>query len=210
MACTAPTRGHYKLSAMMRCPEHRFGAGSPGSSGASRARRGQRTMPGTGPHTSSPSSRPGNDQSNDVERMLIRAGLDATAAGDFTGALIGLASALEDAATKRSKAGHWLCELLADAADALDSGVLAEATGEAFERALIEAGVPRWTATLAGWGIAKAAEASLDAFLPTAQLCLGLRVLGLLVCPEPESCPVEPRLSSALLKTALKPSTAEA
>lgn len=145
-----------------------------------------------------------DDRAADVERALILAGLDAVASRDFAGALIDVSVSLQAEASKRSKPSHWLCELLADAADAVDPATIARAFGDVFADALVAQGVPDWAAAIAGWGIAKAAEGAISSVAPGSQLCLGLRVLGVLVCPSLASCPVGPRLSVPLFKAALE------
>lgn len=153
-------------------------------------------------------SAPGHQRSSnrrveETERALISAGLDAATSHDFTTALMDVAAALEVETTRRSKGPHFLCTFLADAADAVDPETIAAATGDAFADAMIDAGVPKWASSVIGWGVAKAAENALSSLLPGPQLCLGLRVLGLLVCPKPSGCPAQSRLSVPLLKSAL-------
>lgn len=142
---------------------------------------------GTDQRTKRPSrlgKMPGPGRAAKIERALISAGIDAAASHDFTAALIDVATDLDDEASKRSKGSHWLCALLADAADAVDPAAIAAATGDVFADALIEIGVPNWAASVIGWGVAKAVESTLSSLLPGTQLRLGLRALGLLVCPS--------------------------
>lgn len=121
----------------------------------------------------------------------------------FTVALIDVSATLSTEASRRSKPAHWLCELLADAADSVDPAVVAGVAGDVFADALVENGVPEWAASVAGWGVANAAQTVFTSTMPGAQLCLGLRVLGMFVCPAPEECPAEERLSVPLLKATL-------
>jgi len=139
-------------------------------------------------------------RAGETERALISAGLDGAISHEFTTALVDVAVALEDKASKRSARSHDLCTLLADAADAIDVGGIASATGDAFARALVDAGVPTSLSSVIGWGVAKAAEHVLSSMMPGTQLCLGLRVLGLLVCPSPSGCPAQSRLSVPVFK----------
>lgn len=167
------------------------------------------TPTGGGPITPapvpSPTRRPRADyRAQEVERALIDAGLDAVTSKDFTAALIDVADALQPEAMKRSKPLHWLCELLADAADAVDPAVITRVAGDEFADALAADGMPQWAASMVGRGVANAAEGVLSSIMPGAQLCLGLRVLGMLVCPAPSACPVQTRLSVPLLKAALE------
>ena len=118
--------------------------------------------------------------------------------------LLDVALELETKAARRSKPSHWLCELLADAADAVDPTAVAAAAADAFSEALVRIGVPGWIAAVAGRGVAKAAENALASALPGAQLCLGLRVLGIMACPAPEACPAGTRLSGPLLRAAVE------
>lgn len=134
---------------------------------------------------------------------LLAAGLDVTRADALVAELIGAATQLEDARAKRGWGDHRLCQLLADTADALDPQVLAAATASAFEGALVAEGVPLWVASLAGAGIAQAAATTLTSAMPTAQLCVGLRVLGVLVCPNPNTCQVQSGLLLSITRTAL-------
>lgn len=210
MDCTAPTRGHRSPRAWARCPACRGGggwaeptanAGSATTAGATRF--ADVSTAGGLPSSSSGRRGPRPSRAAEIERALISAGLDAAASHDFTAALIDVATALDDEASKRSNGSHWLCALLADAADAVDPAAIAAATGDVFADALIEIGVPNWAASVIGWGVAKAVESTLSSLLPGIQLCLGLRALGLLVCPSPSGCPVQSRLSVPLLKAAL-------
>lgn len=212
MSCTAPVRGHRSPRAWSRCPVCRGGGGwsSPSSSYARPVSQGGLPTP-TGssgrpaaPPTSS-GSHPGG-RSEAVERALISAGLDAVASRNFTAALVDVAVALQSEASRRGKTSHWLCELLADAADAIDPGSVASAVGDVFADALVAYGVPNWAASIAGWGVAKASEAAIGSLMPSTQLCLGLRVLALLVCPSPETCPAGSRLSVPILKASLSAS----
>jgi len=147
------------------------------------------------------------ERAAEVERALIQAGLDVATSGNFVVALIDVAASLDEGATKRGKPDHWLCTLLADVADALDPSAIAAATGDVFSDALVRAGAPQWVASIAGWGVAKASEEALSSMLPGGQLVLGLRVLGMAVCPQPSSCPAQSRLSVPLLKVVIADST---
>ncbi|HJX77895.1 hypothetical protein [Glutamicibacter sp.] len=122
---------------------------------------------------------------------------------DFAVALLDLSVELAGEAAKRGKSKHWLCEMLADLADVIDPAVIADAVGSVFETAVVDAGAPSWIAQVAGWGISKAAETALLPLLPGSQLCLGLRALSLLVCPNPEACPTQPELAAAILKAGI-------
>lgn len=137
---------------------------------------------------------------------MIGAGLTAIESRDFTGALLDLAVELQKESAKhssRSKRKHWLCELLAELANVIDPGVIASAVGGAFEVALGDAGAPLWVAQIAGRGISKAAETALLHIVPGSQLCLGLRALSLMVCPNPEVCPTQPELAATLVKSVI-------
>lgn len=146
-------------------------------------------------------------RSDEVVRGLVQAGLDAATSEAFTGVLVDVAVTLSEEASAREKPGHWLCVMLADAADGLDPASVAGVIGNVFADALVDVGVPEWAASIAGWGIANGARQMLTHILPGAQLCLGLRVLGMLVCPAPEPCPAGDRLSAPLLKAALAQNT---
>lgn len=214
MQCSAPVRGHRSPRAWSRCPACRGGggwsaprtnnsrmAGSVSTGVSSLPRRAGTVPPATGP---SPQRGPRTDgRAAQVERALINAGLDAPASRDFTAALIDVAAALQAEASNRSKPSHWLCEILADAADATDPAAITSAMGDVFADALEEKGMPAWAASIAGWGIAKAAEGALSSAMPGAQLSLGLRVLGMLACPSPQDCPAGDRFTVPLLKAAL-------
>ena len=133
--------------------------------------------------------------------------MDAATSEAFTGVLVDVAVTLSEEASARGKPGHWLCVMLADAADGLDPASVAGVIGNVFADALVDVGVPERAASIAGWGIANGARQMLTHILPGAQLCLGLRVLGMLVCPAPEPCPAGDRLSAPLLKAALAQNT---
>ncbi len=199
MKCTARVTGqHRRATAAARCPVHRG--------------ENLRTIaaPAVAPNTQ-PTYRHSTQlrrdliqmRRADVERTLIQAGLDAAVSRDFTGALADVAVALAEEASRRSKPSHWLCNLLADTAEAIDPSAIAAAMGDVFADALVKAGTPEWVASIAGWGIAKAAESSITALLPGAQLSLGLRVLALMSCPSPSGCPAGLRLSTPVLKAIL-------
>lgn len=201
MKCTAPVRGHRSARARSRCPACRGGGGwsAPASSGfLPPVQAGH----GTGGKATRPRERRSPDARRvaDVQHSLIQAGLDATTSGHLVSALIDVAASLDEEASKHSKPDHCLCTLLADVADALDPGVITAVAGDVFADALVESGMPRWAATVAGWGVAKSAEGALSSMLPGGQLVLGLRVLGMLVCPRPSSCPAQSRLSVPVLK----------
>lgn len=211
MKCTAPVRGHRSPRAWSRCPACRNGGGwsaPPASSDLNPAPAEH----GVGAGAERPRGRlaPGTRRVAEVQRALIQAGLDAATSGELVSALIDVAATLDEEASKRSKPDHWLCTLLADAADALDPGVIAAATGDVFADALVVSGAPEWVASIAGWGVAKAAEGALSTLLPGGQLVLGLRVLGLLVCPRPNSCPAQSRLSVPVLKSVIGGAVASA
>lgn len=115
-----------------------------------------------------------------------------------------VASDLQTQARAHSKSLHWLCELLANIADTIDPASVADAFGETFVGVLREYGAPKWVADVAGWGVSKAAEGLLKHVIPGAQLCLGLRVLGLQVCPDLDSCPAQAKLSMPLIRAAIQ------
>ena len=209
MRCTAPVRGHRSPRAWARCPACRGGGGwaPPGSSFARPEESGSLGEPasprGLPRQSASPATSLSGRSSQEVRRALIEAGLDAAASQEFTAALIDVAVALQSEATSRKKASHWLCELLAEAADAVDPGSVASAVGHVFADFLVLNGAPDWAATIAGWGIAQASRAAISSLVPASQLCLGLRVLALLVCPSPPACPVGAKLSVPILKASL-------
>lgn len=75
----------------------------------------------------------------------------------FTTALIQVASSLKEKASPHGYSGHGLCHLLAEVADCLDPGAVASALGEEFADYLVVRGVPKWEASIAGWGVGRAA-----------------------------------------------------
>lgn len=142
-------------------------------------------------------------RAREVEHALFAAGLTAIESRDFTSALLDLSVELSGEAAKRGKSAHWLCEMLADLADAIDPAAVAGAVGGEFEAALVGSGAPPWVAQIAGWGVSKAAEAALVHILPGSKLCLGLRALSLMVCPDPDACPTQPKLAVTILKAGI-------
>src|SRR5699024_6130022 len=200
--CTARKTGrHRTASGAARCPVH--GRGSMASSLSIRssspplppvrpaARRPSRPAPlpantaSRRPAPAEPSRgrRPAAERAQQVERALIQAGLNAATSKAFTGPLIDVSTALTKKASRRWRFGHWLCLLLADAADTIDVDTVAGVAGDIFADALIRVGVPGWAASVIGWGVSNAAQKALVHVMPGAQLCLGLRVLSVLVCP---------------------------
>ena len=103
--CTAPKRGHRTAGGAARCPVH----GGRSISGFSQSRG------------LSGASTPPTLRSDEVVRGLVQAGLDAATSEAFTGVLVDVAVTLSEEASARGKPGHWLCVMLADAADGLDS-----------------------------------------------------------------------------------------
>ena len=214
MKCTAPIRGHSSSRAWSRCPPCRGGSGwtAPRVSGGHTSGATTAGAKGTilgriaTPTTSAPNQMPSpqvSSRAGKVERDLIAAGLDFLESRNFTAALIDVSVALEAEASKRATPSHWLCQLLADSADAVDPATIASIAGDVFADALVANGAPEWAASIAGWGVAKAAEGALSSMMPGVALSLGLRVLGMLVCPSPSSCPAATQLSAPVLKTAL-------
>lgn len=201
MKCTAPVKGHRSPNARSRCPVCR-GGGWRGPSGS------HSTAP-TQPASNGVRSRPTRGvaevelRADSAESALVSAGLDPATSEKFTVALMEVASSLQAGASSRGKASHWLCELLAEAADFIDPGLVANAVGAVFSDLLVANGMPQWAAGIAGKGVAKASEATISSFMPSTQLSLGLRVLAVLVCPLPRSCPVEERVSVPILKDIL-------
>lgn len=160
-------------------------------------------------HTSSSPSKPSRKRLSPGEHLeelrsaLIPAVLRKVDGENFTRVLVGTAIELQAETAAQGMPDHQLCEILADMADSIDPASISGAFGEVFEGAIVEAGAPRWVAQIAGWGIAKAAQQVAIQMLPGPQLCLGLRVLGILVCPDPSICPVANRLSASLVSAAL-------
>jgi hypothetical protein len=218
MTCTAPVRGHHSDRAFARCTASVHGGQASGhsrdsnnlpsstqSASANAATPSGIAIQAVTPHQ----SRKQTARDREVEHALFNAGLTFIESHDFTGALLDLSVELAGEAAKRGKTKHWLCVTLADLADAIDPAVIASAVSSAFEDALVDAGAPLWVVQIVGRGISKAAEAALGPILPGSQLCLGLRALSLMVCPEPETCPTQPELAITILKsgigTSIKP-----
>lgn len=205
--CTARVTGvHRTASGAARCPVHGTGRSGyrPRSSG--RTSLPPLTRAGTGPVAPPPQrttvpSRSG--RAVQVQRVLTQAGLDAAQGGQFVSILLDVSADLSNEATRRSRPTHWLCQILADAADAIDPASVAGTIGEVFADEMVRTGIPQWVADIAGWGFARAAENALSTVSPGAQLCLGLRVLGALVCPDPSSCPAEDQISVPIVQELL-------
>lgn len=207
MKCTAPVRGHWSPNARSKCPVCRGGGGRglPGGSGGHYTEPTQTTSNGVRSRLT-PGVVKVELRVDSAESALVSAGLDFATSEKFATALTEVASSLQEGTPSRGKASHWLCTLLAEAADSIDPGSVASAVGAVFSDVLVVNGMPQWAADIAGRGVAKASEATISSFMPSTQLSLGLRVLALLVCPSPRSCPVEGRVSVPILKALLSES----
>lgn len=207
MKCTAPIRGHRAQRAKDRCPSCRRQEGRHGPRADTQA-IAQPRLRSTHP-SSVTIERPANSallaRKTEVERRLIRAGLDALSSEYFVDALSAVALELyeQEPQSPGRRRAHWLCMVLAEIADAIDPSQVAAAVGNAFEQVLIDKGMPDWAAIIAGKGIAKASVNVLSALTPEAQLCLGLRVLAALQCPQPDTCPEIEKVSVSSLRAAL-------
>lgn len=129
--------------------------------------------------------------------------MDKFAGDNAAQILFTVASELSEEAKKHGKPTHWLCELLADTADAIDPATISGITGELFTAALKDANVPDWVAETAGHGISRAVAGALPTLEPNTQLALGLRIVGAALCPKPESCPADSRLSTPVIQAGL-------
>lgn len=140
----------------------------------------------------------------DIERDLADEFLSVAEAGDVVEALSGVAGRLiEDPATRVGSGSHWLCELVADVADGVDPGTVADEVGDAIADALVAGGLPWVAAHMVGNGIAEATEQVLTPLLPQEPLVLALRTLGLMICPDPDRCPASERLALPIAESAL-------
>lgn len=187
MSCTAPKKGHHRASAEARCPVHRSGVPSPvlspaGSPSLFRAHAEQALRK--------------------IFPLLADAGFD-TATDKLAGALLKVAVEIQSSEDWRGNSSHCLCKVFADAAEAIDPGEVASAVGDFFEATLIKHGVPGWAAIIAGRGIAEATKRTLSTLEPAAQLSLGVRIVAIWLCPQPERCPEGTRLSAPLFEAAL-------
>jgi hypothetical protein len=194
--CTAPVKGHRTVAAAANCPEC-----------------GPLMRSALPPVQHPPHRRPPlHKKKRRVEKhrettaeQLVNIGLTASTADSLTVSLLDTAESLQRRARWRLKPRHWLCQLLADTADAVDPAVLGSLVGANFKEALVARGMPPWAAAVAGKGISEAASAVLASLMPHQQLILGLRVLALLCCPDADRCPASERLVPPVLRAAASP-----
>ncbi|MDN3481237.1 hypothetical protein QMA10_04780 [Arthrobacter sp. APC 3897] len=140
-----------------------------------------------------------------IRDQLVKAGWDVALSKDLTVVLWNsVAGAITKSPNWRGNSGHWLCVMLADAVDAIDPGTVAENVGSLFEAALVDRGVTPWVAVIVGRGIAKATEQTLSTMDPAEQLRLGLLVVAICLCPRPEKCPEENRLTLPIFQSTVE------
>jgi len=134
---------------------------------------------------------------------------DACIAENFVDAIQDLADQVKrepSISAKLAVDSHWLCIALADLADALDPALaldtLLTATFDEIGRALASKVGP-FAAAIITQGLKRTVIDLLAPLttniLPGGQLVLSLRVLAILVCPDPDSCPAGERLSKPVI-----------
>jgi len=195
MKCTAPVRGHRLPDAWSRCASCKRGTYWPPPAGV----------------VDLPTRVLSADRWREVQAIVIEAGLDVAVSRDIVGSLVGTASDLVTAPEARANIDHWLCELLAEAADALESTTVSSVAADVLTDALEGAGLPFWAARMAASGISRALVASLLASDPASQVRLALRVLALLLCPDADKCPVGDDVARKVVSTVVEdPGTSSA
>ncbi|GAB3302641.1 hypothetical protein GCM10027427_29450 [Pseudoclavibacter terrae] len=198
--CTAPVKGHYRATAFDRCPtcggSGRGGWPRPDSHLSAAGNRARNLTAATLRKSAGPVGA-------EISAKTVSAALELILSTTDVAILAAAADDLARSAAKKGKGSHWLCELFAEAADALDPSWASEAVGGAFASALVQCGLPDWAARGAGTAIAKATAGALSAASPAEQLYLGLRILGMLICPNTDTCPVQDRLAGGVLQDLL-------
>lgn len=197
MDCTAPTRGHRTAGGVARCPVH-------GGHGLAVAPNPAPVPPPAGHQPVAPLAY------SPITLMTVSVlvdGLEAVLSGKPATAVKAYQGLVELAdqvgpkvAEKHSdKPAHWLCELLADVADAIDPSVATAQMQRALEQLLISDGLHRVIAALISKALEKTLKAAATQLMPH-QYALALRVLGILLCPDVDNCPAGDRLANPVLE----------
>lgn len=207
MTCTAPVWGHRRARAWSRCPECRGGRGWAAPSSVTTTTPTITTKSATSSRSQVTTPKPAGRQfagiTNEVQHRLVDSGLNAADSRSFISALVGLAGEMQSGDSSDSASSHWLCQVLATAAEAIDPGSVASTTGRVSAEVHIPNGMPNSAGMIAGRGVAVAVEGAISSLMQNSQLCLELRVLALLVCPAPRKCPADNSVSIPILRETL-------